>query len=104
MNAGRSVLCYIHGEDQQWEAICVDLDISVEAASEHEARATLRDAIHSYFDAAMEEDPADRDRLLSRRAPLHVRLGLWLRMLAFTLSRRGGREEAQGVFGVPCPA
>lgn len=104
MTAGRSVLCYIHGEDQQWEAICVDFDISVEGTSEFEARAALRDAINSYCEAVLQEEPSERRHLWLRRAPFHVRLGLRLKLLAYTLFGRVEAGASQGVFGVPCPA
>ncbi|MFN7175052.1 MAG: hypothetical protein ACK4MT_10195 [Thermaurantiacus tibetensis] len=98
------LLCYAYPVGERWEAICVDLDIAIEAESLPEAQATLRDAIRSYIEAAMEEEPETRKKLLSRRAPWSVRLKLWLAFQLQLLRRRASDRSLPAVFGVPCPA
>lgn len=100
----RKLLCFAEGHGTSYEAICVDLDIAVEAQSLKEAIGLLNDAIESYIDDAMKEDEATARKLLSRRAPWHVRLGYKLRFTGHLLSRRrvNGSEEAS--FDVACPA
>jgi hypothetical protein len=98
------LLCYAHNDGGRWQAICVDLDIAIEADSLPEAQATLRDAIRSYVDAAEQEAPEDRVRLLNRRAPWHVRFRLWLGLRHYLLRRGRSDGTTPAVFGVECPA
>jgi hypothetical protein len=100
----RKLLCFAEGHGSSYEAICVDLDIAVEGRSLQEAVELLNRAIETYVEDAQKEDEATAHRLLSRRAPWHVRLGYKLRFATHLLTRRrtNGSEEAS--FDVACPA
>ena len=98
-----SVLCFAHGSDREWEAICVDFDIAVQGDSFNEVKAMLDEAVGSYIDDAMNEAEPVRMRLLNRRAPWHVRTGLTFKLIAFNIFR-GRTGEAQASFPVLCPA
>jgi hypothetical protein len=100
----RTLLCYAEGRDGSFEAICVDLDIAVEGSSFREVFDGLNSAIATYFEDALREDEATARKLLSRRAPWHVRMGYALRALRHNLgaARRTDRQEAS--FDVACPA
>lgn len=67
----RSFLCYAHGRDGDWEAICVDLDVAVQGASFEEVQMLLNEAVVEYVDAPMFETPKVRAQLLNRKAPWH---------------------------------
>lgn len=98
-------LCFAEGRGGRYHAICVDLDIAVEAPSLHEAIDTLNHAIVTYIEDAAKEDEATAARLLARRAPWHVRLGYKLRFVLHMLtggSRKTGTDEAS--FAISCPA
>ena len=97
------LLCYAHGGAAGWEALCVDLDLSVQASTLPEAQTLLTEAVRDYISCAMAEAPATRDRLLARRAPLWTKLALTARLVAFNVFR-GPRREAQASFPVPCHA
>lgn len=97
-------MCFAHGRDTDWEAICVDLDIAVQGESFEEVRALLREAIQTYIEDACQEPPEVRDRLLSRTAPWHVRLGLAAKVVVYTLFEKSRKREVQASFGLPCPA
>ena len=97
--------CYAYGHDDQWEAICVDLDISVVGRSFDEVRSLLEHAIATYVRDAMEEEPDARSRLLDRRAPFTLRLRLAFGFVRHVLRPRPGtRNDFYGSFGVPCRA
>jgi hypothetical protein len=97
-------LCFAEGHDGRYEAICVDLDISIQGTSFSEVFDGLNSAVASYIEDAMKEDEATARQLLSRRAPWHVRLRHIARVTAHVIGarRQSGREEAS--FDVACPA
>jgi hypothetical protein len=78
----KDLRCYVFGHGQDWEGLCVDLDIGVQGSSPDEVERHLRDAILSYARSAMDEGPADFERLMNRRSPFTVRArhaaGAWL--------------------------
>ena len=78
----RKILCFAEGSGQSYEAICVDLDIAVQGRSMKEAVTLLNKAVATYIEDALKEDAATSQRLLSRRAPWHVRVGYKLRFMA----------------------
>lgn len=100
----RKLLCFAEGHGSSYEAICVDLDIAVEARSLKEAIGLLNDAIETYIADAMKEDEATARKLLSRRAPWHVRLGYKLRFVGHLLTRRRANDTEEASFDVACPA
>jgi hypothetical protein len=97
-----SVLCFAHGRESDWEALCIDFDIAVQGRSFDEVKSMLDGAVASYVDDARLETPNVRDRLLKRRAPWYVTLGMTLRLIAFNLFH-GRKSEAQASFPVLCP-
>lgn len=98
----KTLKCYAWGRHGDWEAICVDLDIAVSGRSLHEVVSLIEEAVDSYIKDAMQEDSLDRARLLSRKAPWHVRARLAL-MSAYA-SLRAPREDGHATFGVTCRA
>lgn len=101
----RSLQCFAYGHGSEWQAICVDLDIAVAGRSRQDVMKRLEGAIQSYIEDAMQEDPQTRARLLSRRAPWHVRAHHAIGYRVFRLydrfrSRR--KSERRGRFQVPC--
>ncbi|MDR3460938.1 MAG: hypothetical protein P4L76_01320 [Beijerinckiaceae bacterium] len=95
--------CYIEGSGDQWEAICVDLDISVTARSLAETKALLDSAVASYVHDALQEAEPARSQLLSRRSPLSVRLAWRARMALFALVPPRNKPRFEGSFALPCP-
>lgn len=65
--------CIAEGRDGAWWAICIDLDISVQGSSLAEVRESLRTAISMYLERVAELPEGERQSLLHRRAPWHVR-------------------------------
>ena len=100
--------CYYFPSDElgrrQWIGFCTDLDIAIQGDSPEEAQEILREAILSYVLTALELPSKNQVRLLHRRAPVGVRLGLWLKYecdslrlgVLKTLMRARGDESGQG--------
>ena len=99
----RTLLCFAHGGEGGWEAICLDFDISVQGRNFEEARALLSEAIATYIQDVMQEEPAARTRLLNRRVPFHIRLGFVVRFLISLISRGKSDDDLQAGFRLPCP-
>lgn len=98
----KPLLCFAQGHGDQWEAICLDLDIAVQGQSYQEVYEGLNDAILSYIADAQAEDPAVARQLLTRKAPWHVRAKHVAGFLASTLLTRD-REQRHG-YTMPCAA
>jgi len=100
----RSYLCYVRGQADSWEAICVDLDIAVQGRSEDEVRELMLEAVRSYVEDAKTEAPDVAEQLLSRRAPWHVRGRLALEAAFHQVRTRlhGPRTVSTSNFNVPC--
>lgn len=102
---GKVLWAYAHGTKGAWEAICADLDISVQGESFDEVRGLLEEAVSSYVEDALKESPRDAARLLNRRAPWWLRLRLATRFLGHIGSRRRRQpSELQAGFDIPCHA
>lgn len=75
--------CLASGRDDQWEAICVDLDISVQGRSFGEVHEALEDSIEMYLERVSELPEHEQMQFLTRRSPWYVRakfnmVGLWV--------------------------
>lgn len=102
----KTLRCFARGYDGRFEAICIDLDISVEARSLDEARRCLEEAIRTYVHAAVEESPKDAARLLSRKSPWHVRMNwIWSFALHMLLAQPSQADRTMHAgYDLPCPA
>jgi hypothetical protein len=102
---GRLLLCVAHGNDEGWEAICLDLDIAVQGYSLDEVKWHLQSAVRTYIQDALAESEPTRQRLLNRRAPFLTRLNFVLRVAMHALFRpRDGGGSMEASFEVPCHA
>ena len=87
----------------QWIGFCTDLDIAVQGSDPEEAQEILRDAILAYVVTALELPSKEQVRFLRRRAPVNVRVELWLKHkwerlrlgLSSALMRALGNEPGQ---------
>lgn len=99
------VWCFARGRPGEWEALCLDLDIAVQGVSLDDVLKRLEDAIHSYVQDAEAEPPEVARRLLSRKAPLSVRVrlvGSYVLHVIRSWSNRDGDHQAG--FDLPCHA
>jgi hypothetical protein len=95
---------YAHGRPGAWEAICVDLDIAVQGDSFDEVRSLLTEAVTTYVEDAMKEEPQDARRLLNRRAPFWSQVKFAAVFLAHISSRNRQQRECKAGFDILCPA
>lgn len=70
----RVLHCYAFGESQQWQAICLDLDLAVQGRSFDEVFKLLEESIAFHLEGVMDLPEGDRRHLLNRRVPWPVRL------------------------------
>ena len=70
--------CYAYRRGVVWEAICTDLDVAVFGSSHEEVKRSLAEAIDLRLETIAGLPDQDRQALLSRRAPWHVRFALEL--------------------------
>ena len=68
--------CYAYAHGDAWHAICVDLDIAVDAPSRPAVEESLAIAIRMYLDRVSELPEEERSGFLTRRAPWRVQFGL----------------------------
>jgi hypothetical protein len=98
---GDSFYCVVHGKGNEWEGLCLDLDLAVHGHSSTEAKTLLRAAIRSYIADASREAEPHKTHLLGRRAPLRVRAYWTLRMAMAAL--RGKKRDNDSPVGYPEP-
>ena len=99
--------CIAHGSGHDWQAICLDLDIAVQANSLHDVTRVLKQAVRSYLEDAMMQDEQIRIAMLNRSAPFRVRATWAMRLFMATLFRRKLDQDQRDTtvgFPVECPA
>lgn len=97
----RLLRCYAENMGKGWEAICLDLDVAVQAPTFEEAFRELREAVIVYCETVADLPEEDRKRLFNRRAPLSLRLKFFLHALR-AIFRDDDKERAN--FTCHCPA
>ena len=85
--------CYIYGKDSDWEAVCTDLDISVQGDSLEHAKSLLNGAITSFLEVLEEEPEADRKRLLNRRSPIWLRTVYYWSFVLYKLHVKNSSQK-----------
>ena len=89
----RTLHCYAVGRGEDWEAICLDLDISVQGRSFKEVFDSLEQAVMLDLETVAELPERERAHLLNRPVPLRVRLQFAWHALRLALSKVGGAEH-----------
>ncbi len=104
----RQLTCFAHGKPGDWEAVCLDFDLSVQGETFEDVQQTLIAAINDYVLAARDEDEKTRAKLLNRKAPFWVKAqwlgGAFLFAVLSILRRSGDGDNASAQFPVACPA
>jgi hypothetical protein len=96
----RYLHCYAEGRENQWEAICLDLDIAVQGESLAEVVADLFDAVKLHLEHVATLPDAERSRFERRAAPISLRLRfLWLALRS--LLSRDGPDKGFAEFVMP---
>lgn len=104
--------CIAHGAGNRWEAICLDLDISVQGTSLNEVTRSLEESVVSYIKDACAEDAATTATMLARGVPFRVRMYWALKLFFATMTgkrlgrgiKAGDQEPITIGFPVECPA
>ena len=99
----RVLRCCAAGHEGGWEAICLDLNIAVQGRSFDDVYHALNESVELYFETVSELSESERRQLLSRSAPLRVKLKFFwygLRMLF----GNDHDDKFHHQFTVPCAA
>ncbi len=95
----RLLHCYAEGRDDEWEAICLDLDVAVQGSSFAEVYDSLNQAISLYLASVHDLPAEERRHLLHRPVPLRVRLRIFFRLIrALFMTNRNPREPQRAEF------
>ena len=84
--------CYVHGNGNSWEAICVDLDIATFGPSVDEVKASLVNCIELYLEGVRGLPVEQRRHFHAIRSPRHVRAKL--AFMTWVSSLRHGARKA----------
>ena len=101
--------CYAYRRGDVWEAICTDLDVATFGPSQEEVKRLLAEAIELHLECVADLPDEDRQAMLARRAPWHVRFGLELLYRVHAVRDKWGksRENVRHSFvihpGIPAP-
>ena len=99
----RVLRCHAEGRDGDWEAFCLDLDITVQGGSFEDVFHALTESISIYMQSVADLPLAEQRDLLDRPAPLSVRLRfLWYALRSLITRDSGGQLHHH--FTVPCAA
>ncbi|MCY4101129.1 MAG: hypothetical protein OXF46_09440 [Rhodobacteraceae bacterium] len=78
---------YVWGNGSDWEGLCTTFDIAMEGTSLEETKKFLEEAVIAFLES-LEDLPAhDRERLLKRKAPIHLRIILFTQYLRYRLRK-----------------
>ena len=88
------VRCLAMKRDGYWVAMCIDLDLVVQADTVARARKLLNSQIASYVTDAMSVDSEHADVLMRRRAPLQYLALYYLAKLVHSTRRKLSFETA----------
>jgi hypothetical protein len=97
---GRYLHCYAEGRENQWEAICLDLDIAVQGGSLAGVIEDLSGAVKLYLEHVATLPEAERGRFERRVAPISLRLRFLWHALRSVL-RRDGPDKGFAEFVMP---
>ena len=91
--ANRKFRCYVHGKGSEWEAICTDLDISVQGDSFEDAKSLLNEALVGFSEVLEGDSETDQKRFLERKSPLWLRSLYYWRLVIFSLCNKQSSQK-----------
>ena len=81
-------VCYAWRIDnQEWEAICTDLDIAAQGTSLEDAKRELETAVSAYIEYVLTLPEDEIGQFLNRKSPLSLRIRLEIRYRFSVLAR-----------------
>jgi predicted RNase H-like HicB family nuclease len=103
--------CFVEGRGNDWFALCLELDISVQGRSLEDVTERIEGAVRLYLERLRELPETDRQRLLRRRVPFWTSLKIASKMMWNGVVRpRTGSDESGGKtphrynYPLHCPA
>ncbi len=77
----RLLRCFIKQENNQWVAVCIDLNLAAQADTCNDAKLKLEGMINFYIQEALTVDIDYKEQLLSRKAPFSLILEYYFAVL-----------------------
>ncbi|MFI8479622.1 hypothetical protein ACIGCM_03535 [Pseudomonas sp. NPDC078700] len=93
--------CYAEKKNGLWIAACPQFTLAAQGESFEEAKGKLESQIKSYVVEALTVDKAHAAELLSRKAPLAVRLRYSAKALAYSILKPGAKRPKLRSFNEP---
>lgn len=75
------IICFASGKPGDWEATCLNFDLSVQGDSFEDVQTVLHEMIVDYIESLVDLPKEEQMRFLNRKAPLFLRIKyhlLWL--------------------------
>lgn len=83
--------------DGIWKAICIDLDIAAQGHTSAETQQLIVEMIESYIEEANSYPSDVRNKLLNRKAPLHLRICLPLKFFIASMFANRSRGDKMSI-------
>lgn len=93
MVMNKAIWCYAEGQQGNWEAICLDFDLSVQGESFDAVYRDLHESILMYLDYIEGLPKDEQAQFLNRRVPLGLRLK-FISNLFLSTFKRNGKDRA----------
>ena len=97
MVMNKAVWCYAEGQPGNWEAICLDFDLSVQGESFDQVYRDLHESILMYLDYIDELPKEEQAQFLNRQVPLTLRLK-FISLLLLSAFKTGMNEKDRASF------
>ncbi|MCY4185000.1 MAG: hypothetical protein OXD45_06770 [Rhodobacteraceae bacterium] len=99
------IVCYYWGKENDWEGLCTTFDIAMHGTTLEETEKCLEEAIEAFLEEVEKLPKLDRNRLLKRRSPWHLRLSLKVVSLICRIGRKPGNKDFAfpGLKSIPYP-
>ncbi len=101
MVMNKAIWCYAEGQQGNWEAICLDFDLSVQGESFDAVYRDLHESILMYLDYIEGLPKGEQVQFLNRKVPLGLRLK-FISTLFLSAFKQNGKDRAS--FLVHCQA
>ena len=100
----KAIWCYAEGCPGNWEAICLDFDLSVQGESFDEVYRELHEAISMHLEYIETLPKEEQIRFLRRKAPFGLRIKVIMMLILAAIFTNGKDNADRAGFLVHCSA
>ena len=102
MTTNKAIWCYAEGKPGEWEALCMNFDLSVQGGSFDEVCRDLKEAISMYLDYVGKLPKEEQKQFLNRKAAISLRLKFILTLLLLDIFKTREDDKDCAGFLVHC--